>query len=214
MPHSQEILDGLIIRYPALAGCKKSIRDAFEMLFDCLKDGKKLVLCGNGGSCADCDHMAGELLKGFCKDRPLQETEKQILRQMDLERGGMLADKLQKGLPVLNLCANAAAMTAVANDIDGELIFAQQLMGLGSEGDVLVCFCPKGRAENILNAIMAARLQKMKVLGLTAQDGGKMGGLCDVLIAAPEKEVYLTQELHLPIYHTLCLMLEAAFFEQ
>lgn len=214
MPHSQEILDGLIIRYPVLAGCRKSISDAFEMLSACLKDGKKLVLCGNGGSCADCDHMAGELLKGFCKSRPLQETEKEILRQMDSERGGMLADKLQKGLAVVNLCANTAAMTAVANDIDAELIFAQQLMGLGSEGDVLVCICPKGRAENIWNAIAAARLRKMKVLGLTAQDGGTIGALCDVLVAAPEKEVYRTQELHLPIYHTLCLMLEEAFFEQ
>ena len=126
----------------------------------------------------------------------------------------MLADKLQKGLAVVNLCANAAAMTAVANDTDAELVFAQQLMGLGNEGDVLVCICPKGRAENILNAIAAARLKKMKVLGLTAQDGGKMESLCDVLIAVPEKEVYRAQELHLPIYHALCLMLEEAFFGQ
>ncbi len=215
MRQSKEILDGLIIRYPALSGCRKSIGDAFEMLFACLKDGKKLALCGNGGSCADCDHMAGELLKGFCKDRPLQEMEKQMLRQIDRERGGMLADKLQKGLAVVNLCANAAAMTAgLANDTDAELVFAQQLMGLGNEGDVLVCICPKGRAENILNAIAAARLKKMKVLGLTAQDGGKMESLCDVLIAVPEKEVYRAQELHLPIYHALCLMLEEAFFGQ
>lgn len=126
----------------------------------------------------------------------------------------MLSNKLQKGLAVVNLCANTAAMTAVANDTDADLIFAQQLMGLGKEGDVLVCICPRGSAENILNAIAAARLQRMKILGMTAWDGGKMKGLCDVLIAAPEREVYCVQEMHLPIYHALCLMLEAAFFEE
>ncbi len=214
MRQSQEILDGLITRYPALSGCRESIWDAFEMLFACLKEGKKLVLCGNGGSCADCDHITGELLKGFCKGRPLQETEKEALRKIDLERGEMLSNKLQKGLAVVNLCANTAAMTAVANDTDADLIFAQQLMGLGKEGDVLVCICPRGSAENILNAIAAARLQRMKILGMTAWDGGKMKGLCDVLIAAPEREVYCVQEMHLPIYHALCLMLEVAFFEE
>ena len=213
MEDTQSVLEELLEAFPDLEKCRESIQAAFVLLRDCLAAGNKLVLCGNGGSCADCDHLAGGLLKGFCRARPLEEEEKAFLRRLEPGRGELLAKKLQKGLAAVNLCGHTAVMTAVANDTDGELIFAQQLMGLGQKGDVLVCVCPRGSAENILNAIMAARLRGMKVLGLTAQDGGKMRELCDVLIPAPAAEIYRTQEYHLPIYHALCRMLEAAFFE-
>lgn len=214
MKETQRPLEELLCAYPELEECRESIGAAFALLRDCLAAGNKLVLCGNGGSCADCDHIAGELLKGFCRRRPLEEGEKEFLRRLEPGRGEMLAEKLQKGLAAVNLCGHTAAMTAVANDTDGELIFAQQLMGLGAKGDVLVCVCPRGSAENILNAIAAARLRGMKVLGLTARSGGKMRGLCDVLVPVPAGEIYRAQEYHLPVYHALCRMLEAAFFEE
>ena len=214
MQNVQEIEKALLTRYPELRECEKSIRSAFECLQKCFSNGQKLLLCGNGGSCADCDHIAGELLKGFCRERPLNQEQKNFLQNLDPQRGADLAEKLQQAFPVVNLCANGAAITAIANDTDADLIFAQQLMGLGAKGDVLLCVCPKGCDENVLTAIAVARLKGMEVVGMTAQSAGKMRDLCDVLIAVPEQEVYLTQELHLPVYHALCLMLEANFFEK
>ena len=209
-----EVLEKLLSRYPELQSCRSSIEEAYHLLCESFKEEKKLLLCGNGGSCADCDHIAGELLKGFCRNRPLSQEQKNFLQAMASERGGMLGEKLQQAFPVVNLCAHSAVITAVANDTDANLIFAQQIMGLGEQGDVLLCVCPKGYAENVLNAIAAARLKGMKVIGMTSESGGAMRDLCDVRIGVPEQEVYLTQELHLPVYHALCLMLEAHFFKE
>ena len=214
MSKAAVILRDLVSRYPELVSCAESVQRAFELLKECFEAQGKLLLCGNGGSCADCAHITGELMKGFCKNRPLSEKQKLALAKIDSKNGYFLAEKLQQAFPVVDLCANTALITAVANDTDADLIFAQQIMGLGREKDVLLCICPKGSAPNVLNAIAAARLQGMKVIGMVAQGKGAMANLCDGLIAVPQNEVFLAQEMHLPVYHALCLMLEAEFFSE
>lgn len=211
MTHTK-ILDELIARYPALSPVGGDILAAFHMLADCFRAGGKLLVGGNGGSAADAEHIAGELMKCFEKKRPLHPEARAALRNADATYGARLADMLVGTLPVISLTGHAALSTATMNDCDAIAIFAQQVWGYGGRGDVLLAISTSGNAENLLLAATAARAKGMKIILLTGKDGGKLKAFADVAICAPADKTYLVQELHLPIYHALCMMLEDAFF--
>ena len=169
---------------------------------------------GNGGSAADSDHIVGELMKGFVKRRPLPEELKRALAAADPVRGKELAEKLQGALPAIALTNHAALSSAFANDVDGVLSYAQQVNGYGRTGDVFLGISTSGNAENVMYAAVTARAKGMRVIALTGKTGGKLGAFADISIIVPEQETYKIQELHLPIYHALCLMLEERFYER
>ena len=209
-----EYLDELISRYPVLAPVKADIRTAYETLKECYERGGKLLIAGNGGSCADSEHIVGELMKGFVKRRPVTEEMKEALEKADPVRGKELSEKLQGGLPAIALVDHAALSTAFANDVDGMLSYAQQVNGYGKPGDVFLGISTSGNAENVMYAAVTAKAKGMKIVGLTGKDGGKLAGIADAAVIVPEMETYKIQELHLPVYHALCLMLEHRFYEQ
>jgi D-sedoheptulose 7-phosphate isomerase len=206
------ILEELISRYPQLLQVKDEIHKATECLITCYQQGKKVLICGNGGSCSDSDHIVGELMKGFEQKRPVSESLKNDLIKNDEVRGKYLSEKLQQGLPAISLTAHSALITAVANDMDADLIFAQQIIGYGNTGDVLIAISSSGNSQNVVDALITARAKGMAVIGLTGKTGGKMKSWCDILINVPEERTAIVQELHLPVYHTLCLMVEKFFF--
>ena len=186
--------------------------EAAEMIIACLKNGGKLLLCGNGGSAADSEHIAGELLKGFLHRRPLPTADAAALRSAGGADGDYLAAKLQRGLRAVALTGHPALATAVANDNGGDLVFAQQLWALARRGDVLLAITTSGNSRNVLLAAAAARALGVKVVGLTGRGGGKLAALADFMLCVPENETFKIQELHLPLYHALCAMLEARTF--
>lgn len=200
----------LIKRHPALRDCKTVIQQAQEILLDCVRQHNKILLCGNGGSCADCEHISGELLKGFLFMRPLTEMDRKLFD--GLPGGSGLADRLQYGIPAVPLTSLTAAFTAFCNDVDPKAAYAQMVYALGRPGDVLVCISTSGNAENVCNAAVTAKAIGMSVIGLTGDTGGKLSKLCDCCIKVPETETYRVQELHLPVYHCLCASLEEALF--
>jgi len=205
-------LEELLTRYPVLTSVKDEIKEAYEILENCYKNGGKLLIAGNGGSCADAEHIVGELMKGFVKPRSVSRDFAQKLLEADPVRGKELADKLQGGLPAIALTGHPGLSTAYLNDVDGSLIYAQQTYGYGKQGDVLLGISTSGNSKNIMYALTAARAIGMKTIGLTGKDGGQLKETADVSIVVPEKETYKIQELHLPVYHALCLMLEERFF--
>ena len=180
---------------------------ATDRIIHCFANGGKLLLCGNGGSAADCAHITGELVKGFLKKRPLQADLKASI-------GECWADQLQMGLPAIDLTANAALVSAVINDLGGENVFAQQVMAYGVPGDVLLCISTSGNAENVRRAAIAAKAAGMTVIGLTGETGGKLAEICDITVRARETETYLVQEEHLQFYHRMCIRIENAFFAE
>lgn len=208
------MLDELIKRYPVLKSVRGEIERTYEILEACYKNGGKLLIAGNGGSAADAEHIVGELMKGFIKRRPVPEKMQEALVLTDPKRGSILAQKLQGGLPAIALTNHAALSSAFANDVDGMLSYAQQVNGYGNEGDVFLGISTSGNAENVMYAAVTAKARGMKVLALTGKDGGKLGSLADEAIIVPEQETYKIQELHLPIYHALCLMLEERFYDE
>ena len=203
----------LFRRYPQLEGCRDDIMRAYLMLEECYRRGGKLMAVGNGGSCADCEHIAGELMKGFNLKRPLPEDVKVRLRAAtdDLLPGA--ADLFQQGMPAIALTGHAALSTAVQNDLDPIMAPAQQVVALGRPGDVVLGISTSGNAKNVALAIQTAKVLGMKTLGLTGGTGGRLKRICDCAIAVPGECTADMQELHLPIYHALCEMLEAKFFE-
>ena len=203
---SSEIhLENLLQRAPALASCRDSILNAFTLLRHSFRAQGKLLICGNGGSAADAEHWAGELLKGFCRKRPLDAMARTKLP-------ALLADGLQGALPVIPLTGFPAFTSAFANDESPELAFAQLAWGLGNPHDVFVGISTSGNARNVCAAAQAARARGLATIALTGELGGALRPLCDVAICVPARETYLVQELHLPIYHCLSLMLEDEFF--
>lgn len=208
----QTILDELTERYPLLIPQKDTIRRAAESLIDCYRNSGKVLVCGNGGSCSDSDHIVGELMKGFEKKRLPGQDMKSRLLSVDSERGAYLAEKLQQALPAISLTAHHALITAVANDNGADLIFAQQIMGYGNEGDLLIAITTSGNSRNVIDAAITAKAKGMTVIGLTGGSGGKLASLCDILISVPGKSTAQVQELHLPVYHTLCQLIESHFF--
>ena len=206
------VLEDLIRRYPKLSPVKGEIKKAADCLINSYRHGGKVLICGSGGSCADSDHIVGELMKGCEHRRPLPESFIRQLSEFDRERGSYLAGKLQQGLPAISLTAHSALITAVANDTDGDLIYAQQVVGYGNAGDVLIGISTSGNSQKVIDAIITAKAKEMVVIGLTGESGGKMKTVCDILINVSETRTLFVQELHLPVYHTLCLMVENSFF--
>lgn len=202
----------LVQRYPKLSGISDEILEAYRILEECYKNGNKVLVAGNGGSAADAQHIVGELMKGFVKKRRLSENEQDKLREIDPEIGGYIADKLQGALPAIALNGMVSLETAYMNDIEGEVCIAQQVNGYGRTRDVLLAISTSGNSKNIIYASVLAKAKGMKVILLSGRDGGKLKRFSDVSIIVPEVETYKIQELHLPIYHTLCLMLEEYFF--
>ena len=207
------MLNELVMRYPVLGIVRDDVNKAYSLLEACYENGGKLLIAGNGGSAADADHIVGELMKGFVKRRPLPKELKRALIDADPIRGSELSEKLQQGLPAIALTNHAALSSAFANDVDGMLSYAQQVNGYGKAGDVFLGISTSGNSENVMYAAVTAKAKGMKVIGLTGRDGGKLAKLADVAIVVPEQETYKIQELHLPIYHALCLMLEDHFYE-
>jgi D-sedoheptulose 7-phosphate isomerase len=209
---NKKIIDELVLRHARLAFVKETVEQAADALIDCYSRRGKVLICGNGGSSADADHIVGELMKGFENLRPVDDTFKNQLKSVSSERGEYLASKLQQALPAISLTAHQALITAVANDTDADLIFAQQVMGYGSKGDVLIAISTSGNARNVLDAIITARAGGLTVIGITGESGGKMKPFCDVLVNVPESRTAYVQELMLPVFHALCLMVEGHFF--
>jgi D-sedoheptulose 7-phosphate isomerase len=205
-------LEELVERYPVLDAVKDDVRKAYELLEACYEQGCKLLIAGNGGSCADAEHIVGELMKGFVKRREVSDSFAECLRSTDEVRGAELAKKLQGGLPAIALTGHAGLSTAYLNDVDGDLIFAQQTYGYGRPGDVLIGISTSGNAKNVMYAMTVAKALGMKTIGLTGKDGGALKREADVSVVVPETETFKIQELHLPVYHALCLMLEERFF--
>jgi D-sedoheptulose 7-phosphate isomerase len=206
------LLNNLISRYPKLESAEKQILSAANSLIGCYENGNKLLVCGNGGSSSDSDHIVGELMKGFEHKRPLDRIFKKQLLESGGERGAYLAENLQKGFPAISLSAHTGLITATANDTDASLIYAQQVVGYGTAGDILLAISTSGNSQNIIDALIAARAKGMLNIGMTGESGGKMKSLCDILINVPETRTAFIQELHLPVYHALCLIVENHFF--
>lgn len=210
----ETIYEHLFERYPRLKSVRSSIWEAYRILETCYAAGGKLLIAGNGGSCADAEHMVGELMKGFLKKRSLPDRLKNAIQEADPNPGSELAEKLQGALPAIALSSHAGLATAFLNDVDGEMFYAQQLCGYAAGDDVFLGITTSGNAKNVDYAVTVAKARGMKVIGLTGKDGGTLGKRADAAIIVPEMETYQIQELHLPIYHTLCLMLEERFFKE
>lgn len=205
-------VDLLIGRYPVLESCKQEIIDAYLIMEDSYAHGGKLLIAGNGGSAADSEHIVGELMKRFKIPRPVSTEFAEKLKKVDAERGESLAKNLECGLMAIPLVANEALTTAYINDVDGLGVFAQQLFGYGREGDVFLSISTSGNSKNVINATVVARASGIRVIGLTGAKGGELADVANVAVKVPETETYMIQELHLPVYHCWCLMLEDKFF--
>lgn len=209
---ADEILDGLIDRYPVLEKNRGDIYAAYGIMAECYENDHKLLVAGNGGSAADAEHIVGELMKEFIKKRPLEDEFCKRLISLDREKGTLLAEKLQGTLPALSLNMNIGLNTAFLNDVDGLLILAQEVYGYGKPGDVFLGISTSGNSVNINYASIVARAKGLKCIALTGKDGGELKDRADVAIIVGEMDTFKIQELHLPIYHALCLMLEERFF--
>lgn len=211
-PRIKKHLDILVSRYPVLSKEKKNIADAYFIMEKCYEHDGKLLIAGNGGSAADCEHIAGELMKRFKIPRPVPQSIAEKLLEIDPIRGKKLAQKLESGLTAIPLVAHEALSTAYINDVDGQGVFAQQLFGYGRSGDVFLGISTSGNSENIISAAIVAKTLGLKVIGLTGSDGGELKDYSDICVKVPENETFRIQELHLPIYHCWCQMLEECFF--
>ena len=226
-PRLETHLNHLIDRYPKLIVCRDSIASAYEILEAAYSNGRKLLVCGNGGSASDSEHIVGELMKEFKLKRRVYQIENEKLKienseryagvgekmvEIDNELGQMLRENLQGALPAISLTGHSALQTAYMNDAVPELVFAQQVNGYGKAGDVFLGISTSGNSKNVIYAAVAAKAKGLKVIGLTGAQENKLMQFADVCIRVPETETYKVQELHLPVYHCLCLMLEERFF--
>ena len=205
-------LNTLIDRYPKLVCCRDAIEISYKIMKESYLNDHKLLIAGNGGSAADSEHIAGELMKCFKKPRPCSPEFSSRLISIDLKRGEFLSKNLERGLIAIPLVAHEALSTAYINDVNGLGVFSQQLYCFGRKGDVFLGISTSGNSENVILATVVARAIGMKVIGLTGELGGELAKVADVAIKVPERETYMIQELHLPVYHCLCMMLEDFFF--
>jgi D-sedoheptulose 7-phosphate isomerase len=212
MKKSRFILDELLNRYNKLKYLENAIWETSEIIIKTFKNGGKVLVCGNGGSCSDADHIVGELMKSFEGKRPLNISLQQKLEELSPERGKMLAEKLQQGLPAISLTVHQSLITAIANDIHGDVIYAQQVVGWGNPGDVLIGLSTSGNSKNVIDAMIVAKAKGLFTIGLTGETGGKMKDWCDVLLNVPETRTAYVQEFHLPIYHAICMIIEKEIF--
>ena len=208
----RKILDDLIMRYPVLADERDAIWQAYEIMEECYLHKGKLLIAGNGGSASDSEHICGELMKSFLLKRRLPQELREKLVEIDRDAGEELAENLACALPAIPLVSQAALNTAYINDVGSNGIFAQQVFGLGCDGDVFIGISTSSNSKNIVQASVIAKAVGIKVIVLTGQSGGKLQNYSDVCVKAPETETFKIQELHLPIYHCWCMMLEERFF--
>lgn len=205
-------LNHLIERYPQLSVCKEDIAQAYSIMEDTYSNGRKLLVSGNGGSASDSEHIVGELMKEFKLKRKIFHQQAVEMRKISPELGDVLADNLQGALPAISLTGHSSLATAFMNDATPELIFAQQVNGYGKPGDVYLGISTSGNSRNVLYAAVTAKAKGLKVIGLTGERESQLMRYADVCIRVPEIETYKIQELHLPVYHCLCMMLEEKFF--
>ena len=199
-------------RYPTLKPCTEQIQQAYDILRESYEKNCKLLVCGNGGSASDSEHIVGELMKEFKLKREIYHDQAEAMKRIDAEMGDVLAKHLQGALPAIALTGHSSLTTAFMNDSNPELIFAQQVNGYGNAGDVLLGISTSGNSRNVLYAAVAAKSKGLKVIGLTGKKTSRLSQLADVCIQVPETETYKIQELHLPVYHCICMMLEEKFF--
>lgn len=205
-------IDTLIDRYPKMIVCKDDIIKAYEILEEAYSQERKLLVCGNGGSASDSEHIVGELMKEFKLKRKVYADQAEAMKTIDPEMGETLAENLQGALPAICLTGHSSLTTAFMNDANADLVFAQQVNGYGKANDVFLGISTSGNSKNVCYAAITAKSKGLKVIGLTGQKESKMTNLGDCCIRVPETETYKIQELHLPVYHCLCLMLEDHFF--
>jgi D-sedoheptulose 7-phosphate isomerase len=210
--NKMDYLQQLTKRYPQLESIEAEINKAFFIIAESFARGGKLLIAGNGGSAADAEHIVGEMMKNFIKKRKLDDEFISNIKEVDTEIARYLISSLQPGLPAIDLSSQTSLITASVNDIDVNVVFAQQLYGYGKEGDVFLGISTSGNAKNVLYAAAAAKAKKLRVIALSGGSGGELRRFADVSIIVPETETYKIQELHLPIYHCLCLMIEEKFF--
>jgi D-sedoheptulose 7-phosphate isomerase len=207
-------LKDLILRYPDLEACSEAITKAFELLVDSYRNKGKLLVCGNGGSASDSEHIVGELMKGFMCKRPVQPEYRNRLIEMYPEDGEYIASHLQGALPAISLVSHTSLTSAFINDQSADLVYAQQVYGYGRKGDSIIGISTSGNSKNVVFAIKVAKSLGLRTIGFTGKTGGKLGELCDVTIKIPYDSTPVVQERHLPVYHTLCIMLEQEFFKE
>ncbi|MBM7568214.1 D-sedoheptulose-7-phosphate isomerase [Paenibacillus sacheonensis] len=206
------IVQTMINKYPELNACAQDTELACGLLVDAYRSRGKVLVCGNGGSAADSEHIVGELMKGFMSKRPVPDAFRAKLGELFPAEGGSVADLLQGALPAISLVSHSALMTAFMNDVSAETVFAQQVYGYGREGDVLIGLSTSGNSLNVVRAMQVAKALGVRTIGLTGRSGGRMKELCDVTIRVPHDSTPDIQERHLPIYHALCMVVEEAFF--
>jgi D-sedoheptulose 7-phosphate isomerase len=209
---TKQILEDFFGTHEQLNPLKSSIVNVCEILLKAYDNGGKVLICGNGGSCADGDHIVGELMKGFLLKRPLGKEIKDRFEQYYGVEGAAMSEKLQCGLPAISLNAHSSLMSAFSNDVDSQLIYAQQVMGYASKGDVVIGISSSGNSANVIYALMAAKVAGAISIGLTGRDGGRIGKIADYSLIVPERETYRIQEYHLAIYHLICAYVESEKF--
>lgn len=209
---TQCILDNLLTAMPEFAACERDIRSVFDLIRQSYENAGKLLICGNGGSACDSGHIAVELMKGFLLKRQIPAEDAAMLEVAFPGEGRKLSTELQRALPAISLPDQTSVMTAFANDVSADMAYAQLTYGYGKPCDVLMGISTSGNSQSVLNAVKVARAMKIRAVGLTGQDGGKLAGLCDVAIRVPSVQTYRVQEYHVCIYHALCAMLEYEFF--
>lgn len=210
-PGTKAIIDTYCRKNAALEAVREELTVCVELLVECFQNGGKLLICGNGGSCADADHIVGELVKAFRLKRPLEPALLEALQKQG-EQGRVLAERLQSGLPVINLGAHAALTSAMQNDVGGQYAFAQQVVSYGRKGDVLMGISTSGNSANVRYAGAAAKARGMKTVGLTGRDGGWMGREFDLVLRAAADSTEDVQDLHSVMYHAICAAVEYQFW--
>lgn len=208
----KDIKKELFERYPALSSCEKDIDTALELMKEAYTSGGTIYVCGNGGSCSDSDHIVGELMKGFMHKRPLSKTATEKFESL-FEDGKYFATKLQGAIPAVSLAAQSAIISAYANDVDPEFVYAQLVYGYARENDLVIGLSTSGNSKNVVNAIKAAKARGAKTLSMTGEKESKLSALSDVTIRVPACETFKIQEYHLPVYHYLCAALENEYFD-
>lgn len=202
----------LYTRYPMLKECEAQTEEALKLILETYRSGGKILLCGNGGSCADCDHIVGELMKSFMLERkPSDEVSEKLKKEFD-ENADEAIESLQCGIPAISLPSQAGVLTAYLNDVKPEYVYAQLVFGYGRKGDLLIGLSTSGNAKNVTNAVKTARALGLKTLSITGKNESNLSRLCDVCVKVPETETYKIQELTLPVYHHLCAMAEKIIF--
>lgn len=209
---TERIIDNLFERFPKIENCKKSLIEATEVLIECYQQNGKLLICGNGGSASDSLHIVGELMKSFTLPRRIEKNYIDKIKTLFPESADYFIENLQGALPAISLVSETALTTAYSNDNSADLYFAQQVLGYGNTNDILIAISTSGNSQNVIYASQIAKVKDIKVISLTGRDGGKLKDLSDININVEEKETFITQEYHLPIYHALCLTVENEIF--